>query len=193
MQEDQLGHVLFLGLLGFCVLTWFWLTYRKTPGRGMQSLMGWALLFVGILAAAGLWQDVRGGMDRRQAVVTQEGVIEVPRAFDGHYYLTLEINDQPVRFVVDTGASDMVLTRKAAAAVGLHPDDLQFVGAARTANGRVQTAPVTLDRVSIGPFLDRRVRAYVNDGEMDTSLLGMDYIDRFDRLEISGGRMTLER
>ncbi len=62
-----------------------------------------------------------------------------------------------------------------------------------TANGPVQTAPVELARMSLGPFSDTDVRAYVNDGEMEQSLLGMTYLQRFDRLEISGGEMILER
>lgn len=193
MTEDQFGHVFFLGLLGLAVLTWFWLTYRSAPGRGMQSLMGWALLFTGALAAGGLWQDIKGGLEERQALVVDDGRIEIPRGLDGHYYLTLEINGQPIRFVVDTGATGMVLTRIAAEEAGLNPDGLAFYDVAHTANGEVRTAPVTLDTVSIGPFLDRRVKAYVNDGEMFTSLLGMDYLDRFDRLEISRGKMFLER
>ncbi|EBA09763.1 retropepsin-like aspartic protease family protein [Sagittula stellata] len=193
MTPDQTGHTIFLGLLAFATLAWFWLNHRRTPGRGLQSLMGWALLFVGILAAAGLWQDVRGGLDQRQAVFSGDGRIEIPRGFDGHYYVTLEVNGSPTRFVVDTGASGMVLTKIAAEEAGLHPDDLAFYDMAQTANGTVKTAPVTLDSVSLGPFMDRGVRAYVNDGQMMDSLLGMDYLSRFDRLEISGGRMVLER
>ena len=36
------------------------------------------------------------------------------------------------------------------------------------------------------------VSAWVNEGEMDLSLLGMDYLDRF-RIEIAGDRMILGR
>lgn len=193
MTEDPFGHTIFLGLLAAALLAWFVLNHRKSPGRGVQSLMGWGLLFAGALAAGGLWQDIKGGLDQRQAMVQEDGKIEIPRGIDGHYYLTLEVNGTPIRFVVDTGASGMVLTRRAAEEAGLDPSGLAFYDTANTANGTVRTAPVTLESVSIGPFLDRNVKAYVNDGEMFGSLLGMDYIDRFDRLEISGGRMTLER
>jgi len=37
------------------------------------------------------------------------------------------------------------------------------------------------------------VRADVNSGLLDTSLLGMSYLDRFAAIEISGDRMTLRR
>ena len=62
-----------------------------------------------------------------------------------------------------------------------------------TANGPVRTAPVRLEDVALGPFHDRDVRAFVNEGEMSKSLLGMEYLNRFARLEINGGRLILER
>ena len=117
------------------------------------------------------------------------GRIELPRAPDGHYYATLEVNGTPLRFVIDTGATSMVISQADAVRAGLRRDDLLFFSEAMTANGTVRTAPVSLDTVAIGPFVDRDVRAYVNGGEMDESLLGMSYLDRFDRLEITGGTM----
>jgi aspartyl protease family protein len=42
-------------------------------------------------------------------------------------------------------------------------------------------------------MIDRNVPVVVNEGEMQQSLLGMRYLQRFDRLEISGGTMVLER
>ena len=102
--------------------------------------------------------------------------MEVPRAFDGHYYLTLDLNGVPVDFVVDTGATDMVLTRADAARIGLDPDALAYTGVAGTANGQVRTARVRLDEVSLGGILDRNLPASVNEGVMDTSLLGMSYL-----------------
>ncbi|GAA4224729.1 aspartyl protease family protein [Sagittula marina] len=193
MSNDQLAQALFLGLLAASGLGWVYMAFRQSPGRFTQNLIAWALLFIGAIAAAGLWQDVQGSLNERQALVTEDGHVEIPRGYDGHYYVTLELNGQPVRFVVDTGASGIVLSREAAASAGLSAETLEFYDIARTANGVVETAPVTLDTVGLGPFLDHRVRAYVNGAEMSTSLLGMDYLDRFDRLEISRGRMILER
>ena len=57
---------------------------------------------------------------------------------------TLEINGTPVRFMVDTGASDIVLSRRDAERVGIDPAALGYLGRARTANGTVPTARVRL-------------------------------------------------
>jgi aspartyl protease family protein len=107
--------------------------------------------------------------------------------------MTLDINDVPVKFVVDTGASDMVLTLKDAERVGLNRADLQFFGRAMTANGEVRIAPVRLDKVSVGGLSDMRVSASVNEGEMTQSLLGMSYLQRWDRIEIVGDELILTR
>jgi aspartyl protease family protein len=94
--------------------------------------------------------------------------------------------------VVDTGATDLVLTRADAERAGIDTDGLIFSGQAFTANGMVQTAPVLLDTVAL-EGMRARVRAVVNGGEMQESLLGMSYLHRFERLEISGGTLVLER
>jgi len=117
----------------------------------------------------------------------------VPRATDGHYYLSAQVNGKTVNFVVDTGATQIVLTRSDARKIGLETDDLAFVGRAYTANGEVQTAPVNLDSFEIGPIRDEGIRAVVNAGDLDQSLLGMDYLQRFSRVEIADGKLILTR
>ena len=62
-----------------------------------------------------------------------------------------------------------------------------------TANGIVRTARVTLNDVRLGNIQDAAVSAYVNEAEMDGSLLGMDYLSRFERIEIARGRLILTR
>ena len=119
--------------------------------------------------------------------------ITVPRAADGHYYLTVHINDVPVDFLVDTGASDLVLTGRDARRVGLDVDGLVFAGQARTANGTVPIARTRLETVRIGHFEDRRVPASVNGGEMFGSLLGMSYLGRYTRIEITREGLILSR
>ena len=57
----------------------------------------------------------------------------------------------------------------------------------------MRTAPVRLDRVSLGPVLDRNVYAVVNDGQMQQSLLGMGYLQRWGKIEITGGELILTR
>ena len=193
MNSDQMGNLMYLVLLGCAIAVWYFVNNRNSLNKTLQYGALWGLIFLGAIAVAGLWDDIRRTTTQQQSVNSETGSITVPRAPDGHYYLTLRINDEPVRFVVDTGATDMVLTRNDAQAVGLNLAETDFLGKARTANGTVRVAYVTLDNVTLGPVTDRNVPASINDGEMDTSLLGMSYLQRFSKFEISLGELVLTR
>jgi len=193
MSGMEYGNLAYLVLLAVVLVFWFFIQNRQSLNKTLQQGAVWGLIFLGAIAAVGLWGDIRQTVQPQQLVMSDTGRVEVPRAPDGHYYLTLAINDAPVQFVVDTGATSMVLTQADAARVGLSEQDVIFYSEAMTANGVVRTAPVRLDDVALGPFRDRNVRAFVNEGEMTKSLLGMDYLSRFARLEINNGRLILER
>lgn len=193
MAGDQIGQLVYLVILAAAIGGYFIAANRHQLGRVARHGALWGLIFVGVIAAAGLWSDIRSTVVPRQAVFAEDRRIEVPRAPDGHYYLTLQINGTPVRFVVDTGASDLVLTRRDAERVGLDHAQLSYLENARTANGVVQTARVRLGEVRLGPVVDENMRAVVNGGEMDTSLLGMNYLQRYSRMEFTGDRLILTR
>lgn len=192
MSGDDIASLLYLMLLAVAIAGWFFVQNRDSLGKLVQQAAIWGLIFVGAIAVAGLWDDIRSSFTPNQAVISDRA-IEVPRSVDGHYHLTLTVNGTDVDFVVDTGASQVVLTRQDAIRVGLDPDDLRFIGSAATANGIVATAPVRLDRVALGPIEDRNLRAVVNDGELFSSLLGMEYLGRFSSIEIRDDTLILTR
>ena len=72
-------------------------------------------------------------------------------------------------------------------------DALGFHRRANTANGEVRIAMVRLDEINIGGVRDRNVPASVNEGDLFRSLLGMSYLQRWDRIEIADGKMILTR
>lgn len=192
MNEHEIARLAYLGLLAAVVGGWAFLQVRGQPGRALQALAAWVLIFLGVIAAYGLWHDIRRDLAPVQSILS-DGAISVPRSGDGHYHLVLQVNDVPVSFIVDTGASDIVLSRRDAARIGLDPDGLAYTGTARTANGEVRTAPVRLDRVVLGDMVDTGLRAVVNEGELDVSLLGMGYLGMFDRIEIADDELVLTR
>lgn len=192
MSADDWPRLLYLGLLVAVLGGSFLAANRGNMGKVAQQAAIWGLIFVGVVAAYGLWTDISRDLNNRQHLVSP-GVIEVPRGRDGHYAVTALVNGVPVNFIIDTGATDLVLSRADAAAAGLNPDDLAYLGTAMTANGPVRIAAVTLNSVSLSGIEDRRVRAVVNDGDLDGSLLGMGYLGRFARIEIADGRMILTR
>ncbi len=193
MTGDQTASIIYLALLGTAIALSHLVANRGNLGRVARQAALWALIFLGAVAVVGLWPTIRDTVVPRQTVLQDGRQITVPMSADGHFYLSLDLNGVPVRFVVDTGASEMVLSARDAARIGLDPATLVYSGRAMTANGMVQTAPVRLETVALGPVVDQGVRAVVNQGELRESLLGMSYLSRFSRLEIAGGRLVLDR
>lgn len=188
---DDLAQFLLILVLGTAVAGWLF-TDNRNFGRVMKMSISWGLIFLATIAAVGLWDDTSRSFSPRQAVLEDGARIEVPRDPSGHFNLVVDVNGVPVDFLVDTGATDVVLTMQDAARVGLDPQNLAFIGSARTANGTVRTASATVDSLSIGSLSFDRARVSVNGGDMDQSLLGMSFLSRIGRLEMTGNMLVLE-
>lgn len=189
MDSDlALRFVYLLLLLGALVGSYYFLTRRRIR-VAVQQAASWAFIFIGVIVAYGLWSDVKDAVAIPKMEVSEES-ITLARAPDRHFYVVMDVNGESIRFLIDTGATNLVLTKSDARAVGIDLEDLDFYGRATTANGEVRTAPVRLDRVEFGPWTHRNVQASVNEGELDTSLLGQSFLSRFEKIEISGGQMT---
>ena len=193
MEDLDYGRLLYLLLLLGVVGSWVFVQNRQSLSTTMQQIAIWAFIFLGVIAGYGLWDDIRQTVRPQQSVLGETGQVTVPRAADGHYYLTVAVNGAPVNFLVDTGATAVVLTTDDARRAGFDPDTLAFVGRAQTANGEVRTAPVWVEELSLGTFQDRNFRVSVNGGEMDKSLLGMTYLQRWSSIEIRNGALVLTR
>lgn len=192
MTADMLPNIVYLLILLMALGGTLIVALRGNMARTLQQLSVWGLLFLALIAVYGMWGDIKNTLLPQQQVL-EDGRIELPRQADGHYYVVAKVNDVPIRFVVDTGATQVVLTQQDADRLGLNADRLAFTGRANTANGSILTAPVRLDTLDIGPIHDRNVNAVVNGGQMDTSLLGMNYLTRFARVEFNRDKMILER
>lgn len=109
----------------------------------------------------------------------------------GHYLIEAMVNGAPVTFLVDTGASDVVLTMSDARRVGLPPQTLAFTERYATANGEVRGAPVTLRELRIGQLRLYDVAASVNEAPLGVSLLGMSFLEQLSGYEVQRGRLIL--
>ncbi|MGD9512252.1 MAG: TIGR02281 family clan AA aspartic protease, partial [Geminicoccaceae bacterium] len=117
--------------------------------------------------------------------------IALDRDGRGHYRVQAAVNGVPVAFMIDTGASDVVLSPADATRLGLRPDRLRFTGRASTANGEVALAPVSLREIRIGQLTRRDIGAVVNGAPMPFSLLGMSFLASLEGWEARGDRLLL--
>lgn len=193
MDGDSIARLAYLSLLGVAVVAWFISQNRQTLNKTLQQAMAWVFIFIGVIAVVGLWEDIRSTISPVPQLTVTGETIEVPRSADGHYYLPVEVDGQTITFLVDTGASQIVLSSRDAERIGVDLNQLNYFGRALTANGEVRTAPVRLETVTLGPITDQNISAWVNEGELHQSLLGMDYLHLFSNIQFADGRMILSR
>ena len=191
MDSGDLPRFAYLVLLLIAVGGYVLVESRKNLGRTLHQAAIWGVIFLGAVAIAGLWPAIQRATGRAEPVMTAAG-IEVPVAPDGHFYVTALVNGAKVRFVVDTGASTIVLTQGDARRAGFDTDALVFLGSARTANGTVSIAPVKIDSFDLAGQVDRNVAASINGGRLDTSLLGMSYLSDY-QVTLSRDLLILKR
>ena len=191
MDSDTTMRLIYLSLLALAIGGWAMAEMRGRIGQSLHYLLVWGMIAMGLIAGYGLWNEVQTSlMGAKQS--SDQGSITLPRAQDGHFYAELAINNRVIRFLIDTGATAMVLTKQDVASLGIDPEALKFDGEAFTANGSVRTAEVVLDQVSFGPYTDTGFAADVNDGDLDVSLLGMTYLSLY-RVSVTGDEMILSR
>lgn len=190
---DDVAVLIYLVLLLLVVGGSMLISSRTHLNKSLQHIAIWGLIFIGAVGAFSLRDRFEAVLFPERAVISDSGTVSFNRARDGHFYAEVNVNGQYIEFVVDTGATDIVLTEADAERLGYRVDDLIFSGRASTANGPVAMARIRLDSMVLGRFTDRNIPASVNGGALETSLLGMRYLGRFRKIEISGSRLILTR
>lgn len=122
------------------------------------------------------------------------GGVTVSRGADGHFRINGSVNGAPVTFLLDTGATMVLLTAEDARAAGIDPPRSAYSLPVSTANGIARVAPASLDSVTVGSIEESDVGAAVAPpGQVSSSLLGMSFLSRLYRFEITGDRLILEK
>lgn len=114
----------------------------------------------------------------------------IERGANGHFIAFADVNDEPIRFVVDTGATTVALTLDDARRAGVAFDPGQFAVVGQGASGDVRGQDVVLRDVVLDGKRAEGVHALVVD-RLGVSLLGQNYLRHLDTVSISGDTMTL--
>jgi len=192
-DPDAQARLFYLALLGMALAGGVFYNYRDRLGTAVQHAAIWVLIFLGATIAYGFKDQLTSQLYPGSARPVNDRTIALRRAGDGHFYARVRINGTEIRFMVDTGASNLVLSQQDARRIGLAMDSLNYILPTSTANGTVYGAGVVIDRVELGGFVDVDMRALVNGGRMNVSLLGLDYLDRFRSFSVEGDRLLLSR
>lgn len=121
--------------------------------------------------------------------VEQGSQIRIPMAIDGHFWVEAKINGEPIKFLVDSGATMTTIGRSAAerAGVTISPTADQLV---RTGNGIVKVSSATAGSLQVGSIERRDVRMHVADRD-DLNVLGMNFLSSLQRWGVEGRWLVL--
>lgn len=112
----------------------------------------------------------------------------------GHFKVDARIDGRNLDFIVDTGASLVIIRESDAARIGIRPMRSDYTATVSTANGKIKAAPAKLDRIEVGGITVYDVPALVlPDEALWQNLLGMTFLSRLKRYEYANGRMVLEQ
>ena len=152
-------------------------------------------LFLVVMAGAAigtLWPT--GKAPPPVAAVIEDGAAKetvLERRGNGHFYVDAEVNGELVNFVVDTGASGVVLPVETARRLNIPFSEREFEVIGSGASGPVRGKLITLERVSIDGKEVRNVEGAIAEG-LDQPLLGQTYLSRISSVEMSKDYMRLQ-
>jgi aspartyl protease family protein len=134
-------------------------------------------------------EEMRRADDVPDAASSSATVV-LERSADGHFYADVEVNAAKLHMLIDTGASEVALSRDdaraASIATSIGMNNVIGVGA----GGNVYGEQVTIERISLGGKSVQNMPAIVlSDGSQ--SLLGQSFLEQFESVEIHGDRIIL--
>jgi aspartyl protease family protein len=187
------------GLIGLVLLVGAAASRRSLTSIAV-GLTAWSLIALLLVALYGyrfelgdVWQRVTAELLPTRGQEGSDGTVTFARSADQHFRIDAQVDGQPLRFLVDTGASGVVLTRQDATRLGYAPETLKFTQTFETANGVTRGAPIRLRQIRIGPLAFDDVPASVNEGDLGQSLLGMRLLQRLSSIEIRNDTLVIKR
>jgi aspartyl protease family protein len=187
----------FIYLMGCLILVGSALMVRRLPlGQTLKMVLAWGLIFGAAFVAFTLRDDFLA-LGRRalaeakgdNVVETKGGEIRIRRARDGHFWVDGEVNGEPVRFLVDSGATVTTITRATADRVGVAASG--FVTMVDTANGTVMVDRGRAGRVRVGPIERADLAVHILTTLGDTNVIGMNFLSTLRGWGVEGTTLVL--
>lgn len=173
---------------------------RFDTNRTLAQLGIWVAIFCGLILLysfrsefGALGARLSGELMPRDGRAEGENIMSYPLAENGHFQVNAEADGTPLTFMIDTGATVVVLTPAAAQRLGYDLNLLRFDQMAQTANGYVRGASIVIGEFKVGNIVMHDLPATVNEVDMRSSLLGMTFLNRLKSWRVEGERITLEQ
>lgn len=202
LANDDFASLLYLGTLGVVLAAAVFFGGARTSGT-LRQIAAWLAVFLVLVGgyqyrfelqdiASRLTAGLVPGSPHSGIDANGQVSVMVTRGLDNHFEVRADLNGVTVPMLVDTGATSTVLTSEDARSIGIDPDALQFDFPVMTANGRTTAARTTVSDFALGDIRRVRLDAMVaRPGQLDQSLLGMNFLNSLSSFEFSGDRLLL--
>lgn len=173
---------------------------RIRIGQFATGLALWGAIFVVIAAGytyrtelADFGSRLLGELSPGAGIVSEDGhSVQFRRGIGGSFRVNANVNGADTHFIFDTGASTVVLTEDDAAKAGIDTSRLRYIVPVQTANGEGRAAFIRLDEIEIGGIRRERIQALVaQPGSLETSLLGMTFLETLSGYSVARDALTL--
>ena len=194
MTNDLMLGGLYL-LMAMMLVAGALMSRRERPARLLVMALAWVAIFgAGFILFT--FRDNLGWVGQRLRAealgtpVKQGAEIRIPMAIDGHFWVEGTINDVPLKFLVDSGATMTTISRADAQRAGVQTtggrDQL-----VRTGNGVIRVSSARADHVSIGGIERNNVGLHVAEND-DLNVLGMNFLSSLERWGVEGRWLILK-
>ncbi len=191
VNTDNTGNLIYLAILGV-ILIFSFFSWKNSLRKFVKFGLIWFIIFILFIVVALAWENYRNEKFSLNSFDKDLKKLTLKTATDGHFYVTLSINNKPIDFLIDTGATAMILSKKDGEKLGFNVGNLNFSQLAQTANGEILIFPVVFDKVSLGFKNFSNFKAFISQKDMEKSLLGMSFLSRLKKLELGKNIMILD-
>lgn len=174
------------------------LAARRLPlGYIAKAGLAWVAIFAALFAIfsfrfefIGIWERVKADISGTGGQSVSSEAIELRRQDDGHYWLMVDINGKPVRFMVDSGATMTAINATTAMEAGVEADGYPII--LSTANGRVAAKRANVRSLTVGPHRIENHPVVVSERFGDVNLLGMNFLNSMQSWRVEANMMVLQ-
>jgi aspartyl protease family protein len=174
------------------------LAARRLPlGYVAKAGLAWIAIFATLFAIfsfrfefIGIWERVKADISGTAGQNVSGEAIELRRQDDGHYWLMVNINGKPVRFMVDSGATMTAINASTAREAGVEADGYPII--LGTANGRVAAKRGVVRLLSVGPHSIENHQVVVSERFGDVNVLGMNFLNTMQSWRVEANMMVLQ-
>ena len=177
------------------------LAARRLPlGYVAKAAFAWIAIFAALFAIfsfrfefKAVWERVKADISGTAGQSVSGEEITIRRQDDGHYWLQVDVNGKPVRFMIDSGATTTAVNANTAREKGIEVDANGYPVFLNTANGSVAAQRGIIQSLKIGTHEIGQHNVVVSESFGDTNVLGMNFLDSMQSWKVEANVMTLKQ